>query len=396
MNEEQRIDQEQATTETPMEFEWTEDRFKELQAGQIISAKVILVRDDLVFVDIGGKSDLTISLEDLTAEPVSSAKQVVKPGDVIQVLVTRAGDEERWQLSKRLVDQEQTWVILEDAFKTGKELTAMVLGAVKGGLSVKVESIKGFMPASQVALGYVENLEAMTGHEFPVKVIEFDREKRRVVVSRRIILEAEKQKAEAEIYAQLKEGERKTGKVTRIADFGAFVDIGSGVEGLIHVSELSWNRVKTPREILTEGDRVEVLVTKVDPAARKISLSLRQIQNHPWDEAIKNFREEGIYPGTVVRMEPFGAFIRLAPGIDGLAHVSQISDKRIGKPDEVLKLGETVQAKILKVDRANRKVSLSLNAVTQDKENQELQEYFDTQTEGAFTQSLGDFFKKDK
>ncbi len=384
----------QGENEQEVNYDWPEDRFQELVPGQIIEAKIILVRDDSVFVDIGGKSDLTIPLAELTAEPAASAKQLFKVGDLINVMVTKTGNEDKILLSKRLADQQQVWIELNDVFKREEPVPGKVVEAVKGGLSVIISGIRAFMPASQAVLGFQKDLSSLVGQEVQVKIIEFDRSKKRVIVSRRVLLEAERQKAETELFATITEGERRQGKVTRLADFGAFVDLGSGVEGLVHISELSWNRVKHPQEVLKTGDTVEVLVTKVDPATKRISLSIKQIQEHPWYATIQQFAEGNVYPGTVVRLESFGAFIRLAPGIDGLAHVSQIADRRISKPDEVLKVGEEVRAKILKIDMANRKVSISLKEVAQDQTDKETNEFLDQQEDVNLSQNLGAFIKK--
>ena len=244
------------TVSEPTDYDWSLDRFKELNEGQIIDAKVVLVRDDAAFVDIGGKSDLTIPLEDLTVQQAISAKDLVRVGDVIQVMVTRTGDEDKIRLSRRLVEQEKVWLELEKSFEQKSSVKATVTAAIKGGLSVNVNGVKGFMPASQAALSYIKDLAGLVGQEFPVQILEFDRAKHRVVVSRRVILEEERKRAEAEFFATIHENDRKSGTVTRITDFGAFVDLGSGIEGLIHISELSWERVKSVRDILKEGDRV--------------------------------------------------------------------------------------------------------------------------------------------
>jgi small subunit ribosomal protein S1 len=206
-------------------------------------------------------------------------------------------------------------------------------------------------------------------------------------------LEEEKKKAETEFFATAHEGERRTGTVSRLTDFGAFINLGSGVEGLLHISEISWNRVKSPREVLKEGDAVEVLITKIDPETRKISLSLKQIQAHPWDQKIREFEEERVYPGTVVKLESFGAFVNLAPGLDGLVHISQISDKRIAKPDEVLQVGESVQVKVLKIDTAGRKISLSMKQVYADKEIKEVSSFIEGQDSTPVGQNLGDLIR---
>jgi small subunit ribosomal protein S1 len=388
--------EENVTEEEAMAEEWPEDRFKELQEGEVIEAKVIMVRDDAAFVDIGGKSDLVIPVVELTAESGVSARSVVKEGDLIRVMVVKAGDEEGVRLSKRMVDQEAVWFEIEAACESGTPVTGTVTEAIKGGLHFMIKNVRAFLPASQAALSFVNDLNSLVGQEFSVLVKEFDLAKRRVVVSRREILATERAEAETEFYATLQEGERRKGKVTRLADFGAFVDLGSGVEGLVHVSEVSWSRIKHPKDLLQQDDDVEVMVTKVDPQARRISLSLRQIQSHPWDESIAKFAEEQVYPGEVVRLESFGAFIRLAPGLDGLVHISQIADRRISRPEEVLKVGDEVQAKVLKIDHAGRKISLSLNAVAQEKESAEVNDFLGKQEQESFGQSLGDFFKKDE
>lgn len=374
--------------------DFTEDRFQSLSIGDIIDAKVILVRDSEVFVDIGGKSDMVIPLEELTNSQVTSAKDVVKNGDTIKVMVVKAGGEDGVRLSRRRIEQEEVWVKLEEVYKEGQIISGTVTELVKGGLSLKINGLKAFMPASQVSLSFVSDLSNLIGQTFPVKILEFDREKRRLLVSRRVLLEAEKAKAETEFFTTVNEGERKVGKVTRITDFGAFVDLGSGIEGLIHISELSWNRVKSVREVLKENQEVEVLITKVDKEKKKISLSLKQIQTHPWLDAIKQFTEGQVYPGIVMRLESFGAFIRLAPGLEGLAHISQLSDKRINKPDEVVKVGDEVQVKILKIDSENRKISLSLKQITEDKEKEEIDGFLENQEETSMTQSLGDLIKQ--
>lgn len=385
-------------TSVPMDeaMQIAEERLGNLEPGQIIEAKVVLVRDDTVFVDIGGKSDYTIPLAELTTAPVTSAREVVKSGDLIKVMVTKTGDEDKILLSKRRADEEKVWQDLKEAFNSQKIVSGSVTGVVKGGLNVTLEGVRAFMPASHAALGRPQNLESLVGQTFDLKILELDPGKKRVLVSRKSILEEERQKIEAEFFQNIKEGDRRRGKVTKITNFGAFVDLGSGIEGLIHISELSWNRVKHAGELLKEGDEVEVLVTKVDPAAKRLSLSLKQLQEHPWYQAAKNFNEGEVYPGTVVRLESFGAFIRLAPGVDGLAHISQLAEKRVNNPAEVLSVGQEVQAKILKIDRPNRKISLSLKQVTADREKEQVNEFIEEQADQPFVQNLGDFLKVEK
>lgn len=369
------------------------DRFHTVEIGEIISAKVILVKDDEAYVDIGGKSDMVIPLKELTDQPVASAKEVVKSGDVIKVMVVKAGGDDGVQLSKRRIDQEKGWEDLAVAYEKKSILTGKVIGLVKGGLNLKLSGVNAFMPASQISLSFQANLAEFVDQEVKLQIIEFDRERRRVVVSRRIVLEAEKREAEKSFYQTIAEGKRLTGKVTRTTNFGAFIDLGSGIEGLIHISELSWNRVKSVEEVLKPGQTVDVVITKIDTEQKKIGLSLKQIQAHPWVEAIKNFSEGDVYHGKVTRLEAFGAFVALAPQLEGLVHVSQISDKRISKPDEVLKVGEEVVVKIIKIDYENKKVSLSIKQVSEDQASQENESFLEGQDQG-FTQSLEHLFKK--
>jgi 4-hydroxy-3-methylbut-2-enyl diphosphate reductase len=388
------IDMENETS-IPMDeaMKIAEERLVNLEPGQIIEAKVVLVRDDAVFVDIGGKSDFTIPITELSTTPVTSAREVVNSGDIIQVMVTRNGHDGKILLSKRRADEEKVWQDLKEAFDTQRLVSGSVTAVVKGGLSVSLNGTRAFMPASHATLGQSRNLEPLVGQTFDLKILELDPDKRRILVSRKSILEEEHQKIEAEFFQNITEGERRKGKVTRITNFGAFVDLGSGIEGLIHISELSWNRVKHPGEILKEDDEVEVLIIKVDPDNKRLSLSLKQIEEHPWYQAAKNFNEGEVYPGTVVRLESFGAFIRLAPGVEGLAHISQLAEKRVNNPEEVLSVGQEVQAKILKIDRPNRKISLSLKQVTSDHEEEQINEFLELQQDQPFVQNLGDFIK---
>lgn len=372
-----------------------EERLANLEPGQIIEAKVVLVRDDAVFVDIGGKSDFSIPLAELTKAPVASAQEVVKNGDVIKVMVTRTEDE-KILLSKRRAEEWQIWQDLKALFESQSLVSGKVTGVVKGGLNVDVKGVRAFMPASHSTLGQSRNLEPLVGQTFDLKILELDSDKRRILVSRKSILEEERERIEREFFENIKEGERRNGKVTRITNFGAFVDLGSGIEGLIHISELSWNRVKHASEVLKEGDEVEVLVTKIDQDKKRLSLSLKQIQEHPWYAAAQNFKEGEVYSGTVVRLESFGAFIRLAPEVEGLAHISQLANRRINSPEEVLNVGQEVQAKILKIDRSNRKISLSLKQVTSDREEKKVNDFLENQDDQPFVQSLGDFIKIDK
>lgn len=339
-----------------------------LEEGSIIQAKVVLVQDDAVYVDVGGKSDLLVPLNELTAEKVASAREVVKEGDYIKVKVLRSRDEDKILLSKRQAEEDKIWQELKQSFAEKQKVSGVIKKAIKGGLEVDLKGLRAFLPASQADLGFVRDLNTLVDEESSFYIIEISMPKRQLVVSRRAVLEEEKAKAEEQIFSQIKEGDTRTGVVTRLASFGAFVDIGEGIEGLLHVSEISWDRIGHPSERLKEGEQVNVLITKIDPEAKRISLSLKQLTAHPWETAAKNFKVGESVEGEVVRMTPFGVFVHLAEGIDGLIHISQLSEERVEKPEDVVEIGQKVKARILKVDIENRRIGLSLREPKPKKE----------------------------
>ena len=361
-----------------------------LAEGEIITARVVQVQDDLAFVDVGWKSDLPITREELSLTPVETAKEAVQAGEEIRVMVVKADEDEGIQLSKKRADQELRWVELEEALARGELVTGRVTEKTKGGLVVDV-GVRGFVPASQAGLAFVEDLGPYIGETWAMRPLEVDRASRRVVLSRRAVLEEERARAQAEAFARLKEGEVVEGRVTRLASFGAFVDLGGGVEGLLHVSEIAWERVKDPAERLQVGEELKVQIIKVDPEARRISLSLKALHPHPWSGVAERFPEGLVIQGKVVRLAPFGAFVRLAEGIDGLIHVSQLADRRINRPEDVVSVDQEVTVKVLKVEEENRRISLSMRAVTEEAEDDKVQSYLEKQDESRIT--IGDLIK---
>ncbi|MGE5598401.1 MAG: 30S ribosomal protein S1 [Bacteroidota bacterium] len=361
-----------------------------LSEGEILKARVVQVQDDLVFVDVGWKSDLPIPREEISLIPVASAREAVEPGQEIDVMVVRADEDEGIQLSKKRADQEKRWLELERAFRNGENVQGRVTEKTKGGLVVDV-GVRGFVPASQVALGFVEDLAPFVGETWELRPIEVDRDKRRVVLSRRILLEEERARAQTEAFARLKPGDVVEGRVTRLAGFGAFVDLGGGVEGLLHVSEIAWERVNNPADRLAPGEELRLQVIKVEPEAKRISLSLRQLHPHPWSGVAERFPEGSIVSGKVVRIAPFGAFVNLAPGVDGLVHVSQLADRRVSRPEEVVQVGQEVKAKVIKVDQENRRLSLSLRALVEEAEEGRVKDFLRGQEEGRVT--IGDLIQ---
>lgn len=380
-----------------------------LEEGMILKARVVLVRDDAAFVDLGWKSDLPIPLTELTTEPGVTAKDVVKAGEEVYVMVIRSKDpDEPFMLSHRRAKQEQVWTDLSDDFSQGATVSGRVSRAVKGGLEVEVQGIRAFLPASQVAMGFVKDLQTFVGQEITCRIIELDPAKKRMILSRRVLLEEIKQQEETKLYSSLAEGQRLQGTVTRLAPFGAFVDLGGGVEGLIHLSELSWDRVREPQDAVTVGDKIEVLVLNVDQGAKRISLSLKQIKPHPWQQVSDHYQVGDVVEGTVARIAQFGAFVRLEAGIDGLIHISQLTHEHVKDPKEVVREGEKVRVKIVSVDPASRRIGLSLKELTPPpyvtapaaqetttSEVDEVQSYLRQQETGDLRSSLADLFNKE-
>lgn len=343
-----------------MMMEEYEKSFRAINSGDTVTGKVIMVTDDEVMVDIGYKSDGIIKKEDFTWELEQSLKEIVKPGDEIEAkIVTMNDGEGNISLSKKLVDADKNWYKIEYAYNEKAVIEASIRSVVKGGVVAEVYGIRAFIPASQIDIRYAEDLQQYVNTKVKAYVLEYDKDKRKVVLTRKEYLKQEKEKVEKEVFSKIEEGQKLTGEVKRLTDFGAFVDIG-GVDGLVHVSELSWNRVKHPSEVVKPGQKVEVVVLKVDTDKKKISLGLKQTTPEPWTLVATKYNVGDIINVKVARFADFGAFVELEPGIDGLVHISQISDKRIAKPADVLKVGETVKAKIIDIKPEEKKISLSI------------------------------------
>lgn len=351
-----------------------EKTMKSIYAGDKVTGTVILVTDDEVMVNIGYKSDGIIKKEDFTWDPEANLKDLVKPGDEVEVMVVNINDGEgNIVLSKKLVDAEKNWNKIEYAYKEKTPLEGLVKEIVKGGAIVELFGIRAFMPASQFDIRYAEDLASYLNSKVRINVIEYDEEKRKVVVSRKDLLKKEKEALEKEVWEKIEPGQRLTGEVKRLTNFGAFVDIG-GVDGLIHISELSWTRVKHPSEVVKPGNKVEVVVLAVDKEKKKISLGLKQTLPEPWSTVEGKYHVGDIVEVRVLRFSNFGAFVELEPGVDGLVHISQISDKRIAKPADALNIGDVVKAKIIDMKPEEKKISLSIKEVQEDQEAQGVQE----------------------
>ncbi|WP_081756932.1 30S ribosomal protein S1 [Gorillibacterium massiliense] len=331
----------------------------DLKKGSTVRGKIVKVDNDQAFVDIGYKYDGVIPVRELSSLQLDNAAEAVQVGQEVELKVVSFNDEkEKLVLSKRAIDSELAWEDLQKKLDNKEIIEAKVADVVKGGLVVDV-GLRGFIPASMVERHFVEDFSDYKGRVLRLHVKELDREKNKVILSQKDVLDAEYEQNKLAIMEKLVPGQTIEGTVQRLTPFGVFVDIG-GVDGLVHISEMAWNHVEHPSEVVKEGDKVSVKVLKVDPANERISLSLKAAQPGPWDRVKSELEIGSIVTGTVKRLASFGAFVEVLPGVEGLVHISQISHRHIGTPHEVLKEGEDVQVKILDINPDEKRVSLSI------------------------------------
>jgi small subunit ribosomal protein S1 len=371
---------------------------KKLEPGDIVKAKIVAVRKDEVVVDIGYKAEGVIALAELSYPAPENASDAVVEGETVEAYVIKAdSDDGAVILSKVKADRILAWDKLKHAQENNLPVEVQVTQAVKGGLSAAVFGIRGFIPASQIGLNFIENLEQFTGQVMTVKVIEIDSTKNKVILSRRAILEEERRQREAELFSQLEENQTIDGVVKRIVKFGAFVDIG-GVDGLVHISDLSWERVKSPADVVSVGDKVKVVVLKLDPEARKISLGLKQVTRDPWYESAEKFAEGTVVKGKVTKIAKFGAFVEIARGVEGLVHIGELSDHKVLNPADIVNAGQEVSVKILSIDKQSKRIALSIAQAAQDAERAEYQKYIDnkpTSMGATIGEKFGYLFKRE-
>ncbi|MFA7572106.1 MAG: bifunctional 4-hydroxy-3-methylbut-2-enyl diphosphate reductase/30S ribosomal protein S1 [Lutispora sp.] len=340
-----------------------EKSFKSLHSGETVKGTVLSFNNEEVIVNIGYKADGIIKKEDLTWDMSLKISDLVKIDDEIEVKIVSINDGEgNVVLSKKLVDADKNWYKLEYAFNEKKSVPGVIKEIVRGGGIVEVFGIKTFMPASLFDIKYVSELESYKNNKIEVKIIEFNEENRKVLVSRKHLLLEEKEKKAKEFWSHVEVGQKIVGEVKRVTDFGAFVDIG-GVDGLIHISELSWSRITHPSEVVKPGDKVEVIILSLDITKNRVSLGLKQTMPEPWTTIEGKYNAGDIVEVRVLRFAAFGAFVEIEPGIDGLIHISQISDNRIGKPSDVLKANQIIKARIVDVNIPERKISLSMKEI---------------------------------
>ena len=347
--------------------------FKTLSRGDVLEGKVVRVSPEEVLIDVGWKYEGTISRRELESMG-SAAIEEIKVGDeVLAYVVNPENKDGRIVLSLRQAELEKEWRSLEKLFQSGEIFEGMVTGYNKGGLIVQLGQVRGFVPSSQLvppspgdkerALTREERRAKMVGQQLWLKIIELDRQRNRLILSERAANRIRRKEQKEQLLASLREGDVCRGRVSSLCDFGAFVDLG-GADGLIHLSELSWGRVSHSREVLQVGQEVDVYVMNVDREKRRIGLSLKRLQPDPWSQAEEKYSEGQLVEGTITKLTDFGAFARLkGDEIEGLIHVSELSNDRIAHPKEVVKEGETLTLRIIRLDPRRRRMGLSLKSV---------------------------------
>ena len=348
------------------EFEDLLNSVSQVEPGDVVSAEVLTVDATQANVAISGTGvEGVLTLRELTNDRDADINDFVKVGEVLDVLVLRQvvgkdTDTVTYLVSKKRLEARKAW----DKLVGREEEVVTVKGtrAVKGGLSVEFEGVRGFIPASMLDTRFVRNTERFVGQEFDAKIKEVDAKENRFILSRREVVEAATAAARAEVFGKLAVGDVVTGKVARITSFGAFIDLG-GVDGLVHLTELSHERNVSPKSVVTVGEEIEVKILDLNEEEGRVSLSLKATTPGPWDGVEQKLAKGDVVEGTVKRLTDFGAFVEVLPGIDGLVHVSQISHKRIENPKEALKVGQEVKVKVLEVNADAERVSLSIKAL---------------------------------
>ena len=333
--------------------------------GDLVDGVVVKLEHDEVLVDIGFKSEGVIPSRELSIRKDADPSDIVSLGDKIEALVLQKEDKDgRLILSKKRAEYERAWNRIEEKFNAGENVEGEVIEVVKGGLILDI-GLRGFLPASLVDLRRVKDLTSYLGTRIEARVIEMDRNRNNVVLSRRVVLEESRKAERSEILSKLKSGMRLKGTVSSIVDFGAFVDLG-GIDGLVHISELSWNHVNHPSEVVKVGDEVEVEVLDVDLQRERISLGLKQTTEDPWVKLVESYPVGTIVDGKVTKIVPFGAFIELGNSIEGLVHISEMAGRHIDTPAQVVKAGEDVKVKVMEINPERRRISLSMKAAAEE------------------------------
>ncbi|GAF65313.1 30S ribosomal protein S1 [Bacillus sp. TS-2] len=364
------------------------EELKALEVGDVVSGKVTKVEEKQALVDVGYKLDGIIPISELSSLHVEKVSDVLSVDEELELKIIKLEDDELI-LSKRAVLSEKAWEKLQQAFTENELLEAEVAEVVKGGLVVDL-GVRGFIPASLVERHYVEDFSDYKGKLVRLKVVELDKEHNKLILSQRAVLDEEEDQKKKNVLQEIQAGDVIEGTVQRLTNFGAFVDLG-GVDGLVHISQLAHHRVETPSDVVSEGDQVKVKVLSVDTESERVSLSIKDTLPGPWEKVEQQLQVGDTVKGIVRRMVSFGAFIEVADGVEGLVHISQIANRHIGTPSEVLTEGEEVEAKVLDIDKEEKRISLSIRALLQEDSGQEnYEEYEKMKDEESTGFSLGD------
>ncbi|CAI3434431.1 30S ribosomal protein S1 [Enterococcus cecorum] len=344
---------------------------QEIHVGDIVKGEVLAIEDKQVIVAILGTGlEGVIPAKELSTTPTDDLESLVKVGDELDlVVISRIGNDKEngsYLLSKRRLDAKKLWEEIEAKYAAGEVVDATITNVVKGGLVADL-GIRAFIPASMVEDHFVKDFSKYKGQTLKCKIVEIEPSENRLILSHKVVAEEEKQKQKEAVFASIHKGDQIEGTVARLTNFGAFIDLG-GVDGLVHVSEISHTHVAKPSDVLKVGEKVNVLVLSVDPASNRISLSIKDTLPGPWDDIEDKAPVNSVLTGTVKRLTSFGAFVELFPGVEGLVHISQISHKHIATPHEVLKEGEEVKVKVLEVSPENQRIALSIKALEEKSE----------------------------
>jgi small subunit ribosomal protein S1 len=333
--------------------------------GDIVTGKVVRIDKDEVLVDIGYKSEGVIPVNELSIRKnVNTSEEVALDEEIDALVMTKEDADGRLILSKKRAKFEKAWKRIEGAFESGEPVTGTVIEVVKGGLILDL-GVRGFLPASLVDIRRVQDLQEYVGQELNCRVIEMNRNRNNVVLSRRAVLEEERKEVRQQIIDELNVGDIVEGTISNIVDFGAFVDL-DGIDGLIHISELSWTHINHPSEVLQVNQKVKVKVLDIDRDRQRISLGLKQTQEDPWQKIVARHKVGDVVEGRVTKIVAFGAFVEIYEGIEGLVHISELANRHVERPDEVVSVGQQVNVKIIEVDSERRRLSLSIKRVDGD------------------------------
>ncbi|RKD72870.1 SSU ribosomal protein S1P [Sinobaca qinghaiensis] len=360
----------------------------DIKEGDIVKGKVTKVEEKQAFADVGYKVDAVIPISELSGLHVEKVEDVLKEGDEIECKVTKLEDDEL-VISRKAALADKAWGELESKFENGDIIEAEVAEVVKGGLVVDL-GVRGFIPASLVERHFVEDFSDYKGRTLSLKIIEIDSADNKLILSQRAVLDEQANRQKKDVLEQLQVGDTVKGTVQRLTDFGAFVDVG-GVDGLVHISQMAHHRVESPGEIVKEGEEVQVKILAVDTDSERVSLSIKDTLPGPWTTIEGQMEPGDIIEGQVKRLVSFGAFVEVAPGVEGLVHISQIADRHIGTPGEVLEEGQAVKVKILDITPSEQRISLSIRELEKaEKPDQKVQQEYDAPEDDHSGFSLGD------